>query len=89
MFARFGEMEWSARDVLVLMERYRGTAHETAVTRDDEEYGMSYESLQIEVKILLDPSMEDPRLHLSLGSAEKGRGLSTTTRRKAGRAFMP
>ena len=28
----------------------RGITHETAVTRNDEEYGMSYESLHIEVK---------------------------------------
>jgi hypothetical protein len=28
----------------------QGTAHETVVTRNDEEYGMSYESLHIEVK---------------------------------------
>ena len=28
----------------------QGIAHETVVTRDDEEYGMSYEALHIEIK---------------------------------------
>jgi hypothetical protein len=33
----------------------QGTVHETVVTQDDEEYGMSYESLHVEVKYRSSP----------------------------------
>ena len=34
----------------------QGTSHETVVTRNDEEYGMSYESLHVEVESHSSPS---------------------------------